>query len=225
MMVVLGGRIQLQMYSGLEWKSVCACPGDVLFWPCGAKWDEESVPRHPLRAISLYMKWPDAPEEMPAQVRDIHHVIQLLADRLLYMSRDQGEKMPTARLSAMYLNTILAEYISLANTAMCDIEALVIRYAETHMHLPVRLAQLARHTGLTVSHFSRRYKKLTGRSPMRDVQARKAAHAKMTLLQHPSWRLRDLLPHVGVKDTATLSRLLKRHTGVTACDIRRMSGR
>ncbi len=129
------------------------------------------------------------------------------------------------RLGSTYLNAILAEYISLADASESDLESIVMNYAETHMCHRIRLSDLANHVGLTVTHFSRSYKKQTGRSPIRDVQQRKAAHAKMILLQHPRRSLRDVATRVGVRDATTLGRLLKRHTGVTARDIRKLAGK
>ncbi len=225
LVVVTGGRYQAHRDIDGTRETVLAGPGDVVFWPSHTERSEESIPGKPLCCISIYLYWPEAPRDLPPRVRDFHYVIHFLAHRLLALSHDPVRKTLMERLGSTYLNAILAEYISLAASSEGDLESIVMNYAEAHMCRRIRLSDLANHVGLTVTHFSRSYKKQTGRSPIRDVQQRKAAHAKMILLQHPRRGLRDVAARVGVRDATTLGRLLKRYTGVTARDIRKLAGK
>lgn len=221
LIVMAGGLYTAHLDTDQGRQVIRAHAGDVIFWPAQTDRTEESDPDRPTRCICVYLHWPDAPANIPPVVRDSHHVIDLLAHRLLALSHDPARKDLLDRLGASYLNALLAEYLNLAENTAGNLESLVMRYAEEHMSEPIRLSALARHAGLTPSHFSRKYKQSTGRSPIRDVQQRKAAHAKMILFQKPSRGLRDVARRVGVKDEATLCRLLKRHLGVTARDIKR----
>ena len=223
--VVTGGCYQAHWDVAGKPNTLLAVPGDVVFWPAQAKRQEESIPGKPLQCVSIYLDWPEAPRDLPHRIRDLHHVIHFLAHRLLALSHDPARKIVMERLGGMYLKAILAEYISLAASAEHDLETMVMNYAENRMSDRIRLQDLADHAGLSVTHFSRSYKKQTGRAPMRDVQQRKAAHAKMMLLQHPWRHLGDIADRVGVDNPTTLGRLLKRHIGVTARDIKKMAGK
>jgi AraC-like DNA-binding protein len=221
LIVILGGVYLAHVDESGGRRLIRAQAGDVVFWGEGAERTEESVPDRPTRCITLYLNWPGLPAGLPPLIRDSQHVIDFLANRLLALSHDPGRKPRMAVLGEAYLNAMLAEFINLAENKPDSLETIAMRYAEEHMTEAIRLGALARHAGLTPSHFSRTYQQLTGRSPIRDVQQRKAAHARTILLQNPRRGLRDVARRVGVKNEATLSRLLKKHTGVTARDIKR----
>ncbi len=191
-----------------------------MFWPIGSEDTDESESGRPLRCISIYLRWPHAPPDLPFVVRDTNHVIDLLANRLLDAAHDPAGR---ARLGASldaYLAAMLAEYVALARTAADDMLARVTQFIEGNIHRPIRLEELARHAGLEKHHFGRKYKQLTGRTPIQDVKRRKAAYAKHILLLTPGRTLSNIAGLVGVRDASKLSRLLTRHAGASARDIK-----
>ena len=223
--VVLGGCYRAYHDQADARQEIRALAGEAVYWAPETPRIEESLPGHPLTAISIYFVWPEAPAGLPTSCRDRHHLIHDLANRLLSLTRDPARQTLMTQVGDAYLNAMLAEYAALAQASGNRLESALIRYAETHMQHPVRLADLARDAGVSVAHYCRRYKHQTGRSPVSDVRQRKAEHAKNTLMQVPSRSLSTIAQRVGIKDTATLCRLLKQQTGMTVRNIRRLGDR
>jgi AraC-like DNA-binding protein len=203
-------------------RSLRAEAGDVVFWPAGSEDTDESEPGRPLHCIAIYLRWPGAPANLPRLARDTEHVFDLLARRLLAAVHSPARKAGLGAVADAYLNAMLAELITVAKAAADNtLAARVMRYTEEHIQDPIRLADLARCAGLEKHHFARKYKQLTGRTPMQDVRRRKADHARRSLLLAPHHTLATVAPLVGVRDRTTLSRLLRRDAGVSARDIRK----
>ncbi len=223
--VVLGGCYRGYRDQADGRHEIRAMAGEVVYWAPETPRIEESLPGHPLTAISIYFVWPEALGGLPSPCRDRHRLLHDLAHRLLSLARDPVRQTLMTQVGDAYLNAMLAEYAALAQDPGNRLERELIRYVETHMRSPVRLADLARDAGLSVAHYCRCYKHQTGRSPVSDVRQRKAEHAKNTLMQVPSLSLSTIAQRVGIKDTATLCRLLKQQTGMTVRNIRRLGDR
>jgi AraC-like DNA-binding protein len=221
MIVVLGGVFKAFTDTEAGRQTIRAEAGDVVLWPAGTIRTDESETGRALRCIELFFRWPRRTRHLPFMVRDSNHVIDLLAQRLLELSHDPVRKGMLGSDANAYLAAICAEFTALSVTATDDMLARVIHYTEEHMPKAVRLADLARCVGLEKHHFARRYKQLTGRTPIHDVLRRKALRARRQLLLNPGWTLAFAAPLVGMRDATALSRLLSRYAGVSARDIKR----
>jgi transcriptional regulator GlxA family with amidase domain len=182
---------------------------------------DQSEEGRPLRSIVIWVRWPLPSLRLPFRVHDADQVIALLAQRLLVLAHEPARKTVLCAEADAFVSAILAEFVLRARTAEDEFLSRIARYTEEHIHGPIRLNDLARHAGLEKHHFGRKYKQLTGRTPMQDVKRRKAAYAKHVLQLSPSRTLSSIIGLVGVKNTATLSRLLSRHAGASARDIKR----
>jgi AraC-like DNA-binding protein len=221
LIVVTGGVYKATVDRERRRETIRAEAGDVVFWPAGVDHTDQSEEGHPLRSIVIWVQWPLPSWRLPLKVHDTEKVIDTLAHRLLMLAHEPARTTVLGEEADAFVSSILAEFVLRAKTAEDELLSKVARYTEAHIHEPIRLDDLARHAGLEKHHFGRKYKQLTGRTPMQDVKRRKAAYAKHVLQLHPDWTLRSVLSLVGVKDTATLSRLLTRHTGASARDIKR----
>jgi AraC-like DNA-binding protein len=221
LIVVTGGVYTATVSTERGAQRIRAQAGDVVFWPVGSEDTDESDSGRPLHCISIFLRWPHAPPDLPFVVRDANHVIDLLANRLIATAHDPAGKACLGPSLDAYLAAVFAEYVALARTAADDLLARVTQYIEEHIHRPIRLEELARQAGLEKHHFGRKYKQLTGRTPIQDVKRRKAAYAKHILLLTPSRTLSNIAGLVGVRDASKLSRLLTRHAGASARDIKR----
>jgi AraC-like DNA-binding protein len=161
------------------------------------------------------------PANLPFLVRDTEHAIDLLANRLLARAHDPLRNGVLDAVAHAYMAAMLAEFITLAEVAADDLIARVTHYTEEHMREPIRRAELARHVGMDPHHFGRKYRELTGRTPVQDVRRRKAAYAKHVLTLSPHFPLSKVAKLAGIRDAAKLSRLLKQYTGVSAREIKR----
>ncbi len=225
LIVVTGGVYSTTIHTEHGVQKIRAQAGDVVFWPDGQERTDESESGRPLRCFSIYLRWSHPPPNLPFVVRDVNHVLDLLANRLIATAHDPADKARLGPSLDAYLAAMLAEYLALARTAADDLLAKVTQYTEEHIHQPIRLEELARHIGLEKHHFGRKYKQLTGRTPIQDVWRRKAAYAKHILLLTPSRTLRNVAGFVGVRDASKLSRLITRYTGTTARDIKKAAFR
>lgn len=225
LIVVVGGVYKATVDTARGRQHIHAVAGDVVFWPAGSEDTDESEPGKPLRCVSLWFHWPGSSANLPCMVRDTGHLIDLLANRLLVLAHDPTRKTALGAETNVYLAAMLAEYTALARTGAEELVAQVAHFIEEHIHLPIRLAELARCVGLEENHFGRRYRQLTGRTPLEEVRSRKAAYAKHILLLSPEWPLSRVSKTVGVRDASRLSRLLARYAGASARDIKKAARR
>jgi len=225
LIVVTGGVYVATVDTARGRERIRAEAGDVVFWPSATEDTDESEPDQPLCCINIFFLWPHPPADLPLAVHDTEHVIDLLTHRLLAAVHDPAGRTALDDEADAYLAAILAEFASLAKAVEDPMLARVAEYTERNIDRPIRLEELARLVRLEKNHFGRKYKALTGRTPIQDVQRRKATYAKHMLLETPSRTLANLAKYVGVRDAATLSRLLTRYTGASARDIKKAARR
>ncbi len=225
LIVVLGGVYSADVDAAGGRERIRATAGDVVLWPAGQDHTDASEPGRPLRCIVIWFYWPMPPAGLPFQMRDHAHVIETLAHRLLALAHEPTRLTELGAEADAYLNAMLAEFIGLSRVAAHPLLSRVTAYIEAHIHEAIRLGDLARHVGLEKHHFGRKYRQLTGRTPMQDVRRRKAAYAKHILQLNPRQKLAFVAELVGIPHVATLSRLLPRHAGSTARDIKRQANR
>jgi AraC-like DNA-binding protein len=221
MIVVVGGLYQAFVDTDVGRQRIRAEAGDVVVWPPRTVRTEESEKGRPLRCINIFFRWPRQPRNLSFLVRDANHVIDLLAHRLLDLSHDPVRKGMLGADSNAYMAAMCVEFMALSVTAADDLLARVIQYTEEHMQNTVRLDDLARFVGFEKHHFARKYRQLTGRTPIHDVWHRKALRARRQLLLNPEWTLAYVAPLVGMRDASALSRLLTRYAGASVRDIKR----
>lgn len=224
--VVLGG-VYRATYDNPSGKQIHirAQAGDVVLWPTGAYETDESEPGLPLRCIQIFLKWPNRPAGLPILMRDVDHLLTPLAERLLMLSHDPTRPNADIHEANAFLAAMVAEFMDLARRYSTDLVAQVMRYTEEHMDQRIRLDDLACHAGLEKSHFGRKYRQLTGRSPMQDVLRQKAALAKHILWGVPNTNLKYVAQRLGLPDGTKVSRLLKQYAGVSARDIKKAARR
>lgn len=153
-------------------------------------------------------------------IHDTEHLIDGLAQRLLALAHEPHHRTELGVESDAYLQAILAEFVAQARLGGDDLRSRITNYIETHIHKPICLDDLTRVASLEKHHFVRRYKQLTGLTPMEEVRKRKAAYAKHILQLNPERQLESVAKLVAIPHVATLCRLLSRYAGTTVRDIR-----
>ncbi|MDD5704418.1 MAG: helix-turn-helix transcriptional regulator [Kiritimatiellae bacterium] len=88
------------------------------------------------------------------------------------------------------------------------------RRLETACAEPIRLAELARHAGLSASHFCVRFRQWFGASPI-DYLIRHRLHQAAYLLQDRNLSVKEVAARVGYGDLFYFSKLFKKHYGVS----------
>lgn len=221
MIVVTGGLYVATVDTPRGRERIRAQAGDVVLWPAHSEDTDESVPNQPLRCVNIFLRWPQPPPDLPFLVRDSDHLVDRLTHRLLAIAHDPAGKALPGDAANACLAAMLVEFVALAHAGADPLLRRVADYTEQNIDRPIRLEELARHVGLEKNHFGRTYKARTGRTPIEDVQRRKALYAKYMLQETPERTLQNLAGYVGVRNAATLSRLLARHAGISARDIKK----
>lgn len=90
----------------------------------------------------------------------------------------------------------------------------VFDYINTHLHDPISLESLAGVAGLSSSHFVAMFKRSTGLAPHQFVLTQRIERAR-TLLQDPRLPIAEVATRAGFADQSHLTRMLRRHTGLT----------
>lgn len=224
LIVMQAGVYRARAGDGPDAPGVEARAGDAVFWPAGAYRVETNDGSHPARCVSCQFKWTNPLRSLPPLVHDHDRVLATLANRLVSL-HDEPCGLPPAVPNA-YLAALIAEYMRLACMNQPELAALVSRFTEEHLAESFGLADLARGVGLNPCHLVRRYRQLTGRTPMDYVRRRRTERAIGMLLNDPRRDPGDIALRVGLPDARQLRRLIRRYAGLTVRDLRaRHTGR
>lgn len=118
------------------------------------------------------------------------------------------------------LELVVQEWERLGDDAAGVLEKRLRAYVLDHLAEPLSLDELAMQIGIGRYHLCRKYREVTGESPMQAVRALRLAEARKRL-QSTTAPMRVIAQQVGLGSEQHLSRLLRRHCGVGAKDLRR----
>jgi|GEM_PF-5495839 len=88
------------------------------------------------------------------------------------------------------------------------------RYIDTHLDEPCTVARLARHCGLSPSHFSHLFQKTIGLTPMEFLRRRRVDHAKL-MLAESDYSVSEVAEQVGYADPFHFSRVFSKLEGMS----------
>lgn len=217
---VLNGVYQARHGDQKHETTLIAGSGEAVLWPANAWRLEFNDPQRPLHCIAIYFRNPPW-GELPIRVRDHGGLIRILAHRMIEIKgMDLGEDR-MQELYAAFTHAILAEYIRIACLEKDTLTAKVARYIEDNMARAFTLAELSRAIGLEQHHFGRRFKQITGRTPMDEARRCKAAHARDIFLTAPNRPLKAVCARVGIANPKRLSRLIHRYYGIRLRELRK----
>lgn len=138
---------------------------------------------------------------------------------------------PTALMYVDYVARLLAAHLlrkhsSLASDPVTVVGGLTraqveraIDFMETNLSEPLTLADVANASGLSPSHFARRFKSTTGAPPHQYLMQMRVERAKRMLLQHEP--IAEIALACGFTHQEHLTRIFRRTTGLTPASYRR----
>ncbi|MHC4886404.1 MAG: helix-turn-helix domain-containing protein [Planctomycetota bacterium] len=198
---------------------ILARSGDVVCIPrlqSGVEWNP---PGTSLACQVIRCHWQDRPTDLPLRVQDRHSAIRFLALRLAAVDESSEHG---GRIRSDYLQAILGEYLLLASQEMPDLIHRVQTFIQEHLEVPLSLPRVADHIGLSQHHFGRLYRRLTGKTPMQEVRSIRLERARELILT-TRLPLKQIGIQVGIPNITHLSRLFRRHFGLSVREMRRMT--
>jgi AraC-like DNA-binding protein len=216
---MLAGKYVARWQSGERSGRIAARTADVVLWPAYTRRIESNEPGPRMRALMAYFRWNNRIDDLPVLVHDAQHLIASLAQSLLQAK----DSLRTDRrlMQNGYLAAILAEFVRLADLTSGDgLPERVAAYTQAHLRQRFGLNELSRFVGLERNYFGRRYRELTGRTPMEDVRRIRIEHAVGILRGSPRLPLKDVAFRVGMANDRLLCRWLKRYRNMTSREIR-----
>lgn len=201
----------------------------VLYAP-GTRYRERSPQGQDSRSLCVFFDLGSDP--LLAPLRDMDPPFALLDDRhdrfsplLLGVVEDSSEPGPR-RLAAMGgLLHLLALLLSAERrepfwcigepaTGDDDLLAATRAFLRANLHRPLRVADLARRSGLTASGFAHAYRRAAGCSPMQDLRRMRVDAVKTHLLRH-RLTLSQIAEQTGFADGFHLSHVFRQVTGLS----------
>ncbi len=197
---------------------VSARAGDILLYPAGCSHDEWSHKGSTLESIFIWFDWPGLATDAPFVFSDDRGRIRVMAE-WLYAER-KARTQSSRELSTAILHSVTAECASLWKPRERTLVDDVRRYVERHISEPITLADLAGELELSRYHLIRKYRQLTGQTPMADVTRLRVEHARNLILT-TALPLKRIAPAVGLGDVYRMCRLFRKHLGITPGSLRR----
>ena len=215
LIIVVAGRIGVE----INGQTIEAGPGEILWYPQGVSHREWTDPKDPVESFFIGFECPGLPVPAVLHEPDDQGRIQALA-RWLYAERETRTSVAPSSVESAFLQAILAEYHRLTMRQENPLVARLRAYMRQHLARRISLDVLAAHAGMSKFHFVRRYKELTGRTPMQDLQHLRIQAARDLLLT-TNLPLKEISPRTGLGDEYHLSRLFRTHFHTSPGTLRR----
>ncbi|MDD5687369.1 MAG: AraC family transcriptional regulator [Elusimicrobia bacterium] len=206
MVVLIKGSICVKISK----KDIHASPGDVLLYPAGLNHRERLTSTTPAEIIVF--AWKEKRKlEVPILTHDISKRIRLLA-KWAYEERKTSSPYKSI-LQGKIFEVILAELIK--NSKSKEPHTIIDKvrsFMKEHLKEHLTLENLAKHAGMSKYHFLKKYKKLTGQTPMDDLRIIRVETAK-DMIFSTDLSLKTISKGVGFANEHHLSRIFRNHFG------------
>jgi len=214
MIVLLRGKMHVRIAR----KDFYAQTGDVLLYPAGFSHKECSDRNDPVE--SIYFGWKGDVRKLPLLAHDLNGRIRLLA-RWLYEEREHLSPYSSS-LQETILQVIIREFLR-TSSKKHDLIRTVRNFMRDHLEKTMTLEGLAQQVGISKYHFLRKYKNLTGRTPMEDLRRVRVEAAKELILT-TNLPLKAIAPKVGFANEYHLSRMFRKYLNLTPRYFRKNEG-
>lgn len=197
--------------------SLCAAPGDVLFYAAGMTHEEHSDAADPVRTLFISFTWEDYVPSVAVKAHDaarrVGTLIQWLFEERFAMSSLSGA------VRALWAHAALAEYLRLVAYQEPNLVERVRQFIRARVADTISVDELANWAGMSKFHFIRSYKKISGQTPMADVRRIRVELARDLLLT-TDLPLKQIALRVGCAHEHHLSRLTQQYLGMPPSALR-----
>ena len=192
--------------------------GSILFYPKGIPHEEWAESGQPFASHFFDFTWPDAPKDIPVLLEDRQGRVRILVN-WLYEERSTPSLI-TPMITGTLLQAILAEILRLWLHPADALVDQIRTYASRHIQADITLDQLAKVSGMSKFHFVRKYKALTGVTPMADLRILRIQRAR-DLIMTTDRAIKTIAEGVGFTNVFHFSRLFKQCMGMPPGSLRR----
>jgi AraC-like DNA-binding protein len=211
LIAVTAGRMTVRMAG----RVYSAEPGQCLWYPPGVDHEEQSDAALPVETHYIAFEWDGWNPRWPLCFSDTQGRLATLL-RWILMERDTGTAIRQA-----FLEATVAEFVRVQTAPLTPtLQERVRSHIRAHLAEPLTLTDLAKCVEMSKFHFARRYRALTGRTPMEEIRQLRLEAARDLLLT-TDLPLKAIAPHTGLGDEYHLSRLFHRAFGIAPGGLRR----
>lgn len=212
LIVVLDGYMLLET----ENERVRAGPGDLLLYRAGMPHRETSDARDPVNTLFISFKAETpALAALPLCLRDADARVRQMVSWLM---RDHHAGV-VAGWQTSLLSAVLSEMRRLCATPTDPWVADLREHMQQNLSRTLYLADLARRVRMSKFSFVRKYRRLSGRTPMQELQIMRLNQARAMLLA-TGLPVKAIAPAVGLSDEYQLSKLFRRHFRLSPRELR-----
>ena len=201
-------------------RKISAEPGQVMLYPG----DLLHAPRAhgPKPLVMIVLRWTggenladlDEPDVRVDRQGRIRRQMEWILD--IHPSRHGADRRTCEALT----HTVVHELGRLQNPAHSALAERIRRFIREHLQEDISLDDLAREARLSKYHFARKFKRITGQTPMSLVNQMRIEAARSLILQ-TDLTLDAVAAQVGLADASHLSHAFRRLTGRTPGSLRR----
>ena len=214
LIVILAGQLHVE----IQGQTRAGTAGDVFWYPTRVPHREWTEPTAPVESLFLTVEWPKLLRPPRLAVVDTTGRLRELA-RWVFAER-QGDAAFRHGAGQEFARAFVAEYFRLAAQGTDPWVAELRSFMRLRFRGPLTLADLARQSQLSKFHFVRRYRRMTGRTPMADLRLIRLEAARDLLLT-TTLPLKEIAPRCGLGDEYHLSRLFRQAFAITPGSLRR----
>src|ERR1700722_7472352 len=190
-----------QLLLKTEGRQIVARAGDVLFYRARLVHEEASVRRFPVRTFFLAFDAGDVMSWLPLQFRDSRRRIRQLVSWLV-----EDERMrQSPEMRRPLFEILLAELRRMGGAPVDPWLEAMLAYAHENLAQAITLDDFARFGKMSRFAFIRRFKRLSGRTPMEELRHIRLNRAR-TLLLTTNLPIKAIAPAVGIGDEYQLSK-------------------
>jgi AraC-like DNA-binding protein len=218
LIVILTGRMRLE----IDGRTLAVGAGDLLFYRAGRVHEETSDRKAPVGTFYIVFKAAeDALDQFTLRLHDADGRARQMA---AWLVRDQRAGVAPEQQVPL-LCALLDEIRRLRAKPVDPWLANQRQHMQKHLADRLYLDDLARHSGMSKFAYVRKFRRLGGITPMRELQHIRLNQAR-TLMLTTGLPMKAIAPAVGLGDEYQLSKLCRRHFRISPRELRsRMSGR
>jgi AraC-like DNA-binding protein len=204
-----------RLFLNSEKDAVVAKAGDILFYRSGFVHEERSDPKHPLGSLFFSFGIRDSLPWLPLISHDSSGRVRQLIE---WIVDDERTRRPS-EMSGLFLEATLGELRRLCHSPTNPWLKDLLAFIQENLARPLTLDDLARQGRMSKFAFVRKFKRLSGRTPMEELRVVRLDHA-LTLLLTTNLPVKAIAPAVGIGDESQLSKLFRLHFKLTPRDLR-----